>query len=105
MTDTATSPLFDEVVAAWDELLRCQTDQTQPCTKPAAWLAVLHQPCARKPPCATTTSTDGSLTGSPTREVSCVRGAGGASTTLTCSLDSSGCKYDNDKTRVPTVRA
>lgn len=52
MTDTMTSPLFDEVVAAWDEPLRCQTDQTDhPCANPAVWLAVLHQPCGRKPLC------------------------------------------------------
>lgn len=52
MTTTTSSPLFEDVVAAWDEPLRCQTDQTdQPCTSPAAWLAVLHQPCGRKPLC------------------------------------------------------
>jgi hypothetical protein len=43
---TTTDSLFDEVISAWDEPLRCQTDQTsRPCRNPAIWLAVMHQPC------------------------------------------------------------
>jgi hypothetical protein len=45
----ATDRLFDELVAAWDESLSCQTVQTKrPCRNPVAWLALVHHPHPRK---------------------------------------------------------
>lgn len=75
MTDTMTSPLFDEGRRGRDELLRRQIDQ--PCTNPAAWLAMLHQPCGREPLCDYSCST-----GSPDRDQSPARCANSASPEL-----------------------
>lgn len=51
-TDRQVRSLFEEVVAEWDEPLRCQTGQSpRPCRNRAAWLAVQHEPCGHKLVC------------------------------------------------------
>jgi hypothetical protein len=46
--DVTKNDAFDEVIAAWDEPLCCQTEQsTRPCRNAARWLAIGHG-CDRK---------------------------------------------------------
>ncbi len=51
MTTSTTDPQFESIIAARDEPLRCQTDQTAGCENPPMWLAIRHQPCGHKPLC------------------------------------------------------
>jgi hypothetical protein len=44
---------FDEIVAAWDEQLCCQTKLSpKPCRNPATWLAIHHGPHGEVPVCS-----------------------------------------------------
>ncbi|OBB90718.1 hypothetical protein A5782_16535 [Mycobacterium sp. 852002-40037_SCH5390672] len=48
MPPTTTQSDFYELESAAEEPLRCQTDQTVECDRPAEWLAIRHQPCGHK---------------------------------------------------------